>query len=99
MFFTDYIKIYTDGKLSSLCYSFFVDFFEEAYFENYPTDKSIIYINKNFTEKITLSDIAKNSGVSVSKLCHDFKKKYGKTVFEYIMDLRLTYAKNIFLTN
>ena len=37
--------------------------------------------------------------MSVSKLCHDFKKKYNYSVVEYILNLKLSYARNyMFMT-
>ncbi len=82
------------SKLSILTYAFFLEFFESNAYdnENY-LSKVINFIDKNFTQKITLRDIAKHCEVSVSKLCYDFKKKFNSTVFEYIINQRLNYAR------
>jgi AraC-like DNA-binding protein len=82
-------------KLSILTYAFFLEFFESNAHDSdddYLT-KAISFIDKNFTKKITLDEIAKQCGVSVSKLCYDFRQKYGKTVFEHVINQRLNYAR------
>lgn len=85
--------------LSALSYSLYAEFFEQQNQKSDIIDKISIYIDKNYMKKITLKDIASHFGISVSKLCHDFKKQFGRTVFEYILDLRLSHARNIFLSN
>ena len=73
----------------------FLEFFESNAHDSdddYLT-KAISFIDKNFTKKITLDEIAKQCGVSVSKLCYDFRQKYGKTVFEHVINQRLNYAR------
>ncbi len=81
------------SSLSSMCYSFYTSFFEQFDGKALASlDKTALYIEKNFSKKITLAEIAEINQTSVSKLCHDFKKKYGCTVFEQILNLRLNYA-------
>ena len=58
-------------------------------------DKTALYIEKNFSKKLTLNELAEINKTSVSKLCHDFKDKYGYTVFQHIINLRLNYAYNL----
>lgn len=86
------------SKLSILAYAFFLEFFESnAYnIENYLT-KAMDFIDKNYTKKISLEDVAKECGVSTSKLCYDFKQKYGITVFSHVINLRLSYARSYLL--
>lgn len=89
------------SKLSILTYAFFIEFFESYARDNnddYLT-KAISFIDKNFTQKITLDKIAKQCGVSVSKLCNDFREKYGKTVFEHVINQRLNYARDYLLNS
>ncbi len=95
----EYYTYNREGILSSLSYSLYVNFFEHQQTKLHTIDKISIYINKNFTRKISLNDIASTFGISVSKLCHNFKEKFNCTVFDYVLNLRLTYARNIFLTN
>ena len=56
-------------------------------------------MEKTFRENQSLEDIAKIGGVSVSTLCHSFKREYGKTVMEYIVSLRLEWAKGYIVAN
>ena len=56
------------------------------------------FIEGHFTSGLTLEEIARHTCVSVSKLSHGFKEKMGVSVFEYIVDLRLRYARNLILS-
>lgn len=85
--------------LSSLCYSFFINFFEHKEQEYSQMREIAIYIEKKFTKKLTLKKIADRYGISISKLSHEFKKEFGQTVFEYILNLRLSYARNLIKLN
>lgn len=85
--------------ISALSYSMFCDFFAESgSFSADKNDKAIQYIEKHFAEKLTLDAIAAYANVSVSNLCHGFKEKYGTSVFTYIMDFRLSNARNLILS-
>ena len=82
------------GALSVLAYSFFVEFLSQQN-SNAPEwlNETVKYINLHFHEKLTLAELANLSFISVSKLCHNFKKAYSVSVFEYIMDVRLQHAR------
>ena len=86
------------GRLSALSYSFFVEFLSQRksgapeYLES-----AIKYIEVNLSKKLTIEDIARNSCVSESKFSHGFKKTYGVSVFEYIIERRLRYTRNMLL--
>lgn len=96
----EYYEYKRESILSALTYSFFTEFFEQQQENSFaPLDKTALYIEKNFTKKLTLSELAEINESSVSKLCHDFKSKYGCTVFQQILNLRLTYAHNLLITN
>lgn len=91
----EYYERKREGYLSALTYSFFVDFFEDHSNTSLsPLEQTSLYIERNFTKKLTLTELAAKNGSSVSKLCHDFKKTFGCTVFDYILQLRLTYARS-----
>ena len=75
--------------LVHLSYSFYMSFFEDGQEENKNADKTDLYIEKNFYKKLTLGEIAETNQTSVSKLCHDFKAKYGYTIFQHIINLDL----------
>lgn len=91
----EYFKYKRSGVLSSLSYNFFVNFFEGENTEVDEIKKISLYIEKNFSKKLTLNAIADLFSISVSKLTHEFKKRYNYTVFEYILNLRLNYAKTV----
>ncbi len=55
------------------------------------------YIDQNLAERLTLSDICKNGHISKYYLCHEFKKKVGMSVFDYIISRRLTQAQRYLL--
>ncbi len=84
-----------NAVLSSLSYSFFVDFFENVKYEYNIIREVASYIEKNFAKKITLEKLSAKFGISISKLSHNFKKEYNHTIFEYILDLRLNYARTL----
>ena len=88
-----------DGLLSSITYSIMLSFFEEQNKKLSKFDEVVLYIEKNFSNKITLEELAQIGCVSVSKLCKDFKSTFNCTIFEYILNLRLSYARNLFLYN
>ncbi len=100
----DYINTYTGGaseeKLSALAYSFYLDFFEEGTRKKTtPLDLALSFMEKHFSEKIFLEDIAQFSGISVSGLCHKFKKTFGKTVVGHLTSLRLEWARGYIEAN
>ncbi len=85
--------------LSKLTYSLFMDVLESVSFKKANhIDNISIYIEKNFQNKLTLEQISQHFGISVSKLCHDFKLSQGCTVFDYILELRLNYAQSLIST-
>jgi AraC-like DNA-binding protein len=88
------------SRLSSLAYEILAEFFTEAEGASTSTcDPVMGYIKRNFTKKITLEDISRSVGISVSKLCHDFKRDHGCSVFTKIKNLRLDYAKELLSEN
>ena len=56
-----------------------------------------LYIYENFREKITMQDICTALGRTKSAICPSFKKKYGKTVMDYLTELRIDEAKKMLL--
>lgn len=97
---SEYYEHKRESVLSAMVYNFYVDFFEETR----PSDidvceKISLYIEKNFKEKITLEALSKQFNISMSKMCHDFKKRFSCSVINYVLDLRLTYARNYLQSN
>ena len=84
------------ARLSTLAYELLAEFFsEKSDLASTVNEQVMTYIKNNFTKKLTLSDISANIGISVSKLCHDFKSYYGTSVFTKIKNLRLDYAREL----
>ena len=87
------------GKLSSLTYSFFVDFFEE---NNKPTaDIEIVarYIEQNLERHLTVAELASLVGLSESGLSHKFKDHYSMSVIAYLIEARLRYARELLISS
>lgn len=57
--------------------------------------KAIDYINSNFSQPLSLQQIAQNAYVSVNQLCRLFNKYCGTTVSKYITSRRITEAKKM----
>ncbi len=51
------------------------------------------YINENYPQRVSLSDLARISGLSVSRLAHGFKERTGTTPKEYLTLIRIHHAK------
>lgn len=62
--------------------------------------KSIVkYINENLTEKMTLTSISEELGLTKQYTASIFKKETGKTITEYINEKKMLLAKDIILHN
>ncbi len=57
------------------------------------TDKIIRYLKQYHTENITSEDICRHFSCSRSHLSHEFNKHTGKSIKEYLTDLRIKDAK------
>ena len=60
--------------------------------ENTTVQRANRYINRHYQEEITLEGIAEYTGMNPSALCRYYKKYTGKKIFEYIAELRISYA-------
>lgn len=63
--------------------------------ENSPLQLAINYINANFDKNLDLYTIAKNSYVSVNKLCSLFKDNLNTTVIKFLTSKRISNAKKM----
>lgn len=59
--------------------------------------KALQYIQSNFTENISLNDIAEELEISTYYLSRLFKSKTGMNYIDYLTDIRLTYAKHLLI--
>lgn len=72
---------------------------EEDEYKNYGfIVKNIIsYINKHYTEELSLSVIAEHLNVSPNYISRIFKEEVGKTLFNYVNEVRVEQAKKLML--
>ena len=59
------------------------------------SDNVTAYIEAHFTEHISVSDLARRFFVSDSSISHQFKQKMGISIYHYVTQRRLIYAKNL----
>lgn len=66
-------------------------------FTNMPQylEKLVHYLDLHFKEELNLDQLAHIHSISKFYMCKKFKKCIGKTILEYITDLRLNYAKEL----
>ena len=53
------------------------------------------YLDNNFTEQINLDELAENFFISKFYLTREFKKTFGTTIIQYILNKRIEYAKEL----
>ena len=61
-------------------------------------DKAIEYIEKNIKQKLSVSDVAKAVGSSISSLESKFVSITGKSVYDYVINARLRLALELLVT-
>lgn len=89
-----------ESIMSSLLYQLIILFFDSTvHYKLSPMDKTELYIERNFKNKITLDELVAVSGFSKSKFCQLFKKTYGQTAFEKILNMRLSHARQLLKMN
>jgi len=62
-------------------------------------DKIISFINKNYTRQISLDEIASFASMNATAFCRFFKKETGKSLKNFIFDMRVGYACKLLLMN
>ena len=86
-FFSLITKRHVDSVLNEYDY--------KKQFKRLDTFNSIVeYINKNYNEDLNVTSIANQFFISPSYFAHLFKKKSGKSVIEYINEVRINRAKS-----
>lgn len=68
---------------------------DEEVSNNETVNRAVKFIQRNFCKKITNDDIARVCSCSVSSLCHLFKEFKGVSVHKFILELRMSYAKEL----
>ncbi len=65
-------------------------------FDDYDKMKLVYeYVQKHFSEKITLEDAANVASMSIISFNRFIKKRTGKTFVNYINDIRIGYASSM----
>jgi len=65
------------------------------YVNNNVVQKTIAYINNNYSDELSLKTLAQNAFISENQLCRLFKKELGITISKYIASKRITQAKRL----
>ncbi|MFR6216598.1 MAG: AraC family transcriptional regulator [Enterocloster bolteae] len=55
----------------------------------------LAYINEHFDESVNLDSLANRFYVSKYHLSREFKKEYNQTIIQYLLNKRITYAKEL----
>lgn len=66
-----------------------------SFSEKHIVDNSINYMSAHFKEKITLNELAELSGKSISYYGKIFKNVTGMSPIEYLLSIRISYAKTL----
>lgn len=59
------------------------------------TQKALAYIQRNYAQPVSLADIAADGDISAAYLSRVFKEDTGKTVVEYLNEVRIQAAKQL----
>ena len=62
-----------------------------------PILKAIHYIEKHYTDKITLEELAHEAGLKVNTFLNEFKRTFNASPINYILDLRIRKACELLL--
>ena len=93
-------KISISSEIRSVAHKILLNYakaVKEYTLGNYSSNirKIILYIRKNLTNRISLDDIARELFITKEHLSRLFKKEMGLTISEYIIDTKITEAKNL----
>ena len=86
------------GPVVELIFSYFLNLDSSlAFMEKSFVSKVTYFLNKNnrFTEKVSLEEISQYVGYSKYYISSVFHKEYGDTIQNYIINLRIEYAKKL----
>ena len=74
----------------------------EVYPHDYLSEQVIqakLYIDKNYADKINISQISRAAFFSKYHFIRLFKKNYGRTPYQYLTDVRIAKAKQLLKEN
>ncbi|WP_067623133.1 helix-turn-helix domain-containing protein [Alicyclobacillus acidiphilus] len=83
-----------DYLIKALCVTFELAVSETSPFFNRPpiVTRMMRYIEENALSPLKIADVAQHVGLSTSRAVSLFKKHTGKTIIEYALEIRLSYA-------
>ncbi len=58
----------------------------------------LTYINNNYTQPISMNDLARRFGISVSGLAHEFSRYTRRSVYDYVLYRRIMLAREMIST-
>lgn len=93
------------NHLSTYCfYEYFVNTkYKDSLYNLQPKNEKyhrvINYLNCNYQEQLSLQDIASKAQMNPAALCRYFKNITGKTLFNYIRNLRIDYATKLLVNS
>lgn len=70
-------------------------FSAESASQSYVLSHAVVYIAKNYAAPIRAADLASFCHCSVSSISHMFKQKTGRSISEYVNDIRIKDAKKL----
>lgn len=70
-----------------------------SFHKNNIVQSAVMYINENVDKRLTLKDISKSVGYSVSYISAVFKKHLGTSLINYFLKVRITRAKQLIEEN
>lgn len=73
------------------------DFGNETLYDTSRIDKVIAYLNKNYNRPVHLEEVASLAAMNPTAFCRFFKSKTGKSLKNYILDMRIGYACKLLL--
>lgn len=86
-----------EEKMANILNCLLLELFDSIAFRT--NDENVVsilkYIDANFTNRITLSDISAAVHLSKDYIAHIFKKELGKSVIDYVNERRMQIAKNM----
>lgn len=73
------------------------DFNNETVYDTSRIDKVISFLNKNYNRSVHLDEVASLAAMNSTAFCRFFKSKTGKSLKNYILDMRIGYACKLLL--
>lgn len=93
--FLQLLKEMTEIKTRQIISS--ADFSNDTTYDTSRLDKVISYLNKNYNRPVHLDEVASLAAMNPTAFCRFFKGKTGKSLKNYILDMRIGYACKLLL--